>query len=431
MFKAWFAIPFWQRVLAGFVLGAVLGVFAADTAVAMQPLGQLFINAIQMLVVPLIFCAIVSAITSLQAHQNIGRLAVKTIGLFLFTALIASVIGLSVGTVIDLAPTTALNASEVVEREIPPISQVLLDFIPRNPFAAMVEGRVLQIIVFAALVGVAINQLADKARPARDFFESGAQIMFQITRMVLELTPIGVFGLMAWVVGSYGVETLLPLGKFIAAIYLACLIHIVFTYGLLVRYGAKMSPWAFLKAVFPTQIVAFSTSSSYGTLPSTFRTTTERLGVSKDYASFSLPLGATINMDGCGGIYPAIAAIFIAHLYGIPLGVAEYGIIMVTATIASVGTAGVPGSAMVMLTVTLTAVGLPLEGIAFIAGVDRILDMMRTTTNITGDMVVSSVIARSEGLMQNQEGPDNTSANPSSTDSELAAVKLNESQASS
>lgn len=400
MLKAWFAIPFWQRVLGGFVLGALLGVFAADTAVAMQPLGQLFINAIQMLVVPLIFCAIVSAITSLQAQQSVGRLAGKTIGLFLLTALIASLIGLAVGTLMDLAPATELTATAVTERDIPPVSQVLLNIIPRNPFAAMVEGNVLQILLFAAVVGIAINQLGAKAEPAKAFFQSGADIMFQITRMVLELTPIGVFGLMAWVVGSYGLETLLPLGKFIAAIYIACMIHIIFTYGLLVRYGAKMSPWRFLKSIFPTQLIAYTTSSSYGTLPSTYRTTTERLGVNKDYASFSLPLGATINMDGCGGIYPAIAAIFIAHLYGIPLGLTEYLIITGTATIAALGTAGVPGSAMVMLTVTLTAVGLPLEGIAFIAAVDRIIDMMRTATNVTGDMVVTSVIARSEGLVQ-------------------------------
>ena len=400
MLGAWFAIPFWQRVLGGFVLGALLGVVASDFAIAMQPFGQLFINAIQMLVVPLIFCAIVSSITSLQAHSNMRRLAVKTIGLFIFTAWIASLIGLSIGTLIDMSPATQLSMANVVERDIPPVSHVLLNFIPTNPFAAMVEGKVLQILVFAALVGIAINKLREKAEPARQFFQAGTEIMFQLTRMVLELTPIGVFGLMAWMVGSHGLETLLPLGKFISAIYVACVLHIVITYGALIRFGAKMSPWAFLKAVFPTQVIAYSTSSSYGTLPSTFRTTTERLGVSKDYASFSLPLGATINMDGCGGIYPAIAAIFIAHLYGIPLGVSEYAVIMVTATVAALGTAGVPGSAMVMLTVTLTAVGLPLEGIAFIAAVDRIIDMMRTATNITGDMVVTTVVARSESLIE-------------------------------
>lgn len=403
MLKAWFAIPFWQRVLGGFVLGALLGVVAADIAVAMQPFGELFIRLIQMLVVPLVFCAIVSAITSLKEHQNIKGLVIKTLALFLLTAVIASLIGLGVGSVMDLMPATELTAAEVAEREIPPVTQVFLNMIPSNPFAAMVEGQILQVIVFAALVGVAINAIGDKGRPAQDIFKSGSEVMFQITRMVLELTPIGVFGLMAWVVGSYGIETLLPLGKFILAIYIACVLHMVVVYGLLVRYGAKMNPWQFAKAIFPTQIVAYTTSSSYGTLPSTYRTATERLGVDKDYASFSLPLGATMNMDGCGGIYPAIAAIFIAHLYGIPLGFTEYVLITMTATIASIGTAGVPGSAMVMLTVTLSAVGLPLEGIAFIAAVDRIIDMMRTTTNITGDMVISSVVARSEGLLNAPE----------------------------
>lgn len=410
MFSWWFAIPFWQRVLGAFVIGAALGWASPSWGVAMQPFGQLFIQAIQMLVVPLILSAIISAITSLAGHQNVARLAAKTIGLFVFTAFIASLIGLTVGSVVDLSPATELTAGELVERDIPPFSQVLLDLIPHNPFAAMVQGNVLQLIVFAALVGIAINTIGDKGAPVRRFFQSAADVMFQITRLVLELTPLGVFGLMAWVVGSYGLETLLPLGKFIAAIYVACAVHIVLTYGALVRFGAKMSPWQFLRAIFPTQVIAYSTSSSYGTLPSTLQTATQRLGVKRDYASFSLPLGATINMDGCGGIYPAIAAIFIAQLYGIPLGAAEYGIIMMTATIAAIGTAGVPGSAMVMLSVTLTAVGLPLEGIAFIAAVDRIIDMVRTATNVTGDLVITRVVAQAEGLLEEADSQSPTEA---------------------
>ncbi|TRW49382.1 dicarboxylate/amino acid:cation symporter [Aliidiomarina halalkaliphila] len=399
MLQAWFRIPFWQRVLGAFILGGLLGVVAADVAIAMQPLGQLFIRAIQMLVAPLILFAIVSSITSMQSHQRLGRLASKTVGLFLLTAFIASAIGLTVATLLDLAPVVELTAGEVRDRDIPPVSQVLLSVIPTNPFAALVEGNVLQIITFSVVLALALNALQEKAAPVRDFFQSGAEVMYQITRYVLELTPIGVFGLMAWVVGTHGLDMLLPLAKFVGAIYLACIIHIVFVYGSLVRFGAKVSPWRFFRAILPTQIIAYSTSSSFGTLPSTLKTTTEKLGVKKEYASFSLPLGATINMDGCGGIYPAIAAIFIAHLYGIPLGFTEYAIIMVTATLASIGTAGVPGSAMVMLTVTLSAVGLPLEGIAFIAAIDRIIDMMRTATNVTGDMTVSLVVAKSEDMV--------------------------------
>jgi len=205
----------------------------------------------------------------------------------------------------------------------------------------------------------------------------------------------------------------LPLAKFILAVFVACLVHMILVYGGLIKFVAGKSPMAFFRAVFPTQLIAFSTSSSYGTLPSTLKTTTEKLGVKKEYASFSLPLGATINMDGCGGIYPAIVAIFVAHLYGIELSAMQYLIIAGTATIASVGTAGVPGSAVVMLSVTLSAVGLPLEGIAFVAAIDRIVDMMRTTTNVTGDMAVSVAVASTEeGLLQDaateNQGAPNT-----------------------
>ncbi|MCC5853292.1 MAG: dicarboxylate/amino acid:cation symporter, partial [Alkalimonas sp.] len=340
--------------------------------------------------------------TSLGDTLKMKRLAVKTVGLFLITAMIASLIGLTVGSLMDFSTITELTTTEVRERDIPPVATVLTNLIPTNPVAALASGNVLQIIVFAVLVGIAINVVGEKAEPMKKVMEAGAEIMYQITRMVLQLTPIGVLGLMAWVVGSFGLETLLPLGKFILAIYLACFIHILFTYGGMVRLFGGMSPLAFFKAILPAQLVAFSSASSFGTLPVTHKVVTEDLKVSKNYASFVLPLGATINMDGCGGIYPAIAAIFIAHLYGIPLDATSYLLIAITATLASLGTAGVPGSAMVMLTVTLSVVGLPLEGIAFIAAVDRIIDMMRTATNVTGDTMVARVVAHSEGLIEQE-----------------------------
>lgn len=400
--QAWLAIPFWQRVLGAFVLGAALGLLWPTGGVAVQPLGQLFIRAIQLLVAPLILFAIVSSLLSLHGQTRLGVLAGKTILLFLFTALLASAIGLGVGSLLDLSPTLEPTAVSVTERDIPPVAEVLLNLIPTNPFAALVEGNVLQIIVLAVLLGLALNQLGDQVPVVREFFQQGAKVMYQLTRMVLELTPIGVFGLMAWALGEHGTAVLLPLAGFIGAIYLACLLHMVLVYGGLLKFGARISPVQFFRTIFPTQLIAYSTSSSFGTLPATLKTTTERLGVSERYASFSLPLGATINMDGCGGIYPAIAAIFIAQLYGIPLGVTEYALIMVTATLASIGTAGVPGSAVVMLTVTLSVVGLPLEGIAFIAAVDRLIDMMRTATNVTGDMTVTTVLARREGLLDEE-----------------------------
>lgn len=388
-------IPFWQKVLAGFILGALVGVLLGETATVLKPLGDLFISAIKMLVAPLVFCAIVVSITSLGSQTNLKRLSLKTLGMFMLTGTVASLIGLAVGSLIDMGGTMQLATTEVRERNIPGFAQVLLDMIPVNPFASLADGKVLQIIVFAALVGIAINKVGEKAEPLKRTIEAGAEVMFQLTRMVLKLTPIGVFGLMAWVVGEYGLSTLLPLGKFIAAIYIAALIHMIFVYGGLVKFAAGLNPVQFFRKAMPAQLVAFSTSSSFGTLPASTRAV-ETMGVSKRYSAFVMPLGATMNMDGCGGIYPAIAAIFIAQIYGIPLDTLDYVMIAVTATVASVGTAGVPGSAMVMLTVTLGVIGLPLEGIAFIAAIDRIIDMIRTATNVTGDMMTAVVIGKSE-----------------------------------
>lgn len=388
-------IPFWQKVLLGFILGALVGVALGESATVLKPLGDLFIGAIKMLVAPLVFCAIVVSITSLGSQTNLKRLSLKTLAMFMFTGTIASLIGLAIGSMIDMGGTLQLTTTEVRERNIPGFAQVILDMIPVNPFAALAEGKVLQIIVFAALVGIAINKVGEKADPLKRTIEAGAEVMFQLTRMVLKLTPIGVFGLMAWVVGAYGLSTLLPLGKFIGAIYLAAFIHIIFVYGGLIKFAAGLSPLQFFRKAMPAQLVAFSTSSSFGTLPASTRAV-ESMGVSKRYSAFVMPLGATMNMDGCGGIYPAIAAIFIAQIYGIPLDAFDYVMIAVTATVASVGTAGVPGSAMVMLTVTLGVIGLPLEGIAFIAAIDRIIDMMRTATNVTGDMMTAVVIGKSE-----------------------------------
>ena len=389
-------IPFWQKVLAGFFLGAMIGVIFGESATVLKPLGDLFIGAIKMLVAPLVFCAIVVSITALGSQVSLKRLSFKTLAMFMFTGTLASLIGLTVGSLIDMGGSMDLVATEVRERHVPGFAQVLLDMIPVNPFASLAEGKVLQIIVFAALIGIAINKVGEKAEPLKRTFEAGAEVMFQLTRMVLQLTPIGVFGLMAWVVGEYGLSTLLPLGKFIAAIYIAALIHIIVVYGGLIKFVAKVSPLQFFRKAMPAQIVAFTTASSFGTLPASTRCT-ESMGVSKRYGSFVLPLGATMNMDGCGGIYPAIAAIFIAQIYGISLDMTDYMLIAVTATVASVGTAGVPGSAMVMLSVTLGVVGLPLEGIAFIAAIDRIIDMIRTSTNVTGDMMTAVVIGKSEG----------------------------------
>ena len=395
-------IPFWQKVLVGFFLGSLIGVIFGEQATALKPLGDLFISAIKMLVAPLVFCAIVTSITSYESHGNLKRLALKTLTMFMFTGTIASLIGLGIGSLIDMGGSMQLATSAVRERNIPGFGQVLLDMIPTNPFESLAEGKVLQIIVFAALIGIAINKIGEKALPLKKVIDSGAEVMFTLTSMVLKLTPIGVFGLMAWVVGKYGLSTMMPLGKFIIAIYIAAFIHIIFVYGGLVTFVAKLNPIQFFRKALPAQLVAFTTASSFGTLPASTKSV-QAMGVTKGYRSFVLPLGATMNMDGCGGIYPAIAAIFIAQIYGIDFTTQDYVMIAITATVASIGTAGVPGSAMVMLTVTLGVVGLPLEGIAFIAAIDRVIDMIRTATNVTGDMMTAVVVGKSEGELNEEQ----------------------------
>ncbi|WP_415873107.1 dicarboxylate/amino acid:cation symporter [Anoxybacillus flavithermus] len=236
----------------------------------------------------------------------------------------------------------------------------------------------------------------DKVEHVIKFFNGFSKIMFRLTKMVLKLTPYGVFGLIANVSAKYGLDTLLPLGSFIVTVYIACLVHLLFTYGGLVFLIGKINPFIFFKRVYPAMVVAFTSRSSYGTLPVTLEVIIQRLKVPEKIAHFVAPLGATINMDGCGGLYPAIVAVFVSSIYGIDLSITQYILIIAISTIATIGTAGVPGTASVMTTVVLSSVGLPVEGLALVIGVDAIVDMARTTVNVTGDTVVSLLVAKSE-----------------------------------
>ena len=391
--------PFWLKTMLGFILGALVGITLPKLAQELIPIGDAFINAISLIVVPIVFLSIVSVITQMEDSSNLKRAAVKTILMFMFTAVIASILGLVVANFFNFSFNEPVAQVEQTFKKLPSFLNLFTEVVPKNPITALESGKILQVFFLAILIGFAMRKIGDKAKPVTNIFASSKEIVFKATNMILAFTPIGVFALMANMFATFGFAALLPLIKFVMAIYLTCLIHIFFVYLPLVKFLGNMSPIKFLKIVFPAQIFAYSSSSSYGTLPISTKCTVDGLKVSKNYASFSLPLGATMNMDGCGGIYPAIAAIFIAAFYQIPLDMFDYFIIVIIATIASIGTAGVPGTALVMLSVTLTAVGLPLEGIGIIAAIDRIIDMMRTATNITGDMAVSRVIANQENLL--------------------------------
>jgi Na+/H+-dicarboxylate symporter len=274
-------------------------------------------------------------------------------------------------------------------------ADTLVSLIPRNPIAAMANGHILQIIIFAILLGIALNLTGSKAKPVIVFFDGLAEGMYKLTGMVMALAPYGVFCLMSYVASQYGLAVLLPLGKVVLGVYLGCVIHaVVILGGALVVFG-RFNPIRFFKGIVDAIAVAYSTASSSGTLPVSIRCVRKNLGVSDSISSFVLPMGATINMDGTA-IYQGVCAIFIAQAYGIELTLGHYATLILTSTFASIGSAGVPGAGLIMLTLVLNSVGLPLEGIAIIAGIDRILDMARTTVNVVGDCAVTVLVAQGE-----------------------------------
>ncbi|MFP2924177.1 dicarboxylate/amino acid:cation symporter [Pyxidicoccus sp. 3LG] len=399
--SVWFRIPFWQRVLGGFVLGALVGWLVGEPAGPwFQPLGTLYVNLIKMIATPLVFFAVINAVAALHGQKSVAALGGKTFLWFAITAALA--VGVGLGTAALMQPGVGVGqlqlATDYKPREVPGPVQVLLDVVPTNPFAALAGGKILQVIFFGGLLGFALVKLGERTARLRELVREASDAMIQVTRFVLELTPLGTFGLIAALVGTYGFERLLPLGRLVLALYLACALHIVFVYGgLLLAHG--LNPLRFFRGAAPGMQVAFVSSSSFASLPVSLRSVTHNLGVNKDYASFAVPLGATIKMDGCGAIYPAIASLFVAQYFGLELSASQYFIILLASVLGSFGTAGVPGTAVVMATVVLSSAGLPLEGLGYLLAIDRVLDMMRTLTNVTGQMLVPVLVAREEGLL--------------------------------
>lgn len=394
---AWRSMALWKKILIGMVLGGIVGVAMGPDAEVLKPIGTLFINAIKMLIVPLVFCSLVVGVTSMQDTRKMGRIGLKSVVLYLGTTAVAISIGLGLATVLtpgaglDMAVTEAAPAA----KEAPTLVQTLLNMIPKNPISALAAGNILQIIVFALGLGVALTLCGEKAEPAIKVFESLAEAMYKLTELVMKLAPYGVFGLMAWVAGKYGMDILLPLIKVIAVAYIGSIIHVLVFYSGMVSVLGRLNPVRYLKGLVNPAAVAFTTTSSSGTLPATIKAAREEMGVSKGISSFVLPLGATINMDGTA-LYQGVCALFIAQAFGIDLAFSDYLLIIMTSTLASIGTAGVPGAGLIMLSLVLTTVGLPIEGLAIVAGIDRILDMARTSVNVCGDLMVSVLVGKSE-----------------------------------
>lgn len=394
--KLWFNLPLWQKIVIGMILGITVGIIFGEDAVILKPIGSLFVNTIKMLIVPLVFCSIIVGITSMQDTNKMGRIGFKAVLFYLLSTAVAITIGLLLGNLLQPGAGLELVAQQAeTAKASPSLADTLVALVPTNPIGALAQGHILQIIVFAVALGVSLTLIGEKGKPAVAVFESLAEAMYKLTDLVMKLAPYGVFALMAWVAGKYGLTLLLPLMKVIGAVYLGSILHVLGVYSALILFIAKLSPVQYFRGIVDAQVVAFTTTSSAGTLPVSMKCAREKLGVSKGVSSFVLPLGTTINMDGTA-LYQGVTTLFVAQAFGIDLGMPEYITIILTATLASIGTAGVPGAGLIMLTLVLTTVGLPVEGVALIAGIDRILDMARTTVNISGDIAASVIIAKSE-----------------------------------
>lgn len=387
------------KIFIALICGIIVGIFLqgspAIANVYIKPFGTLFLNLIKLIVVPLVFASLVVGTTGLGDIKKIGRIGGKTLIYYLLTTAFAVILGLILANVLNVGGGYTIPVDASVEaKEIPKISDTLLGIIPTNPVKALADGNMLQIIVFAIMLGGSIMAIGEKGKSLERGINSLAEAMYKMTAAIMEFAPYGVFALITPVVAENGPSVLLPLLKVIVVVYLGCILHMVIVYSGMLKFLANFSPIKFFKLVSPAQIFAFTTASSSATLPINMKCA-ESMGVPNHITSFVLPLGATVNMDGTA-LYQGVCAFFIAQVYGLDLTIAQQITIVLTATLASIGTAGVPGAGLIMLTMVLQSVGLPLEGLALIAGIDRVLDMARTCVNITGDTVCAVVVAATE-----------------------------------
>lgn len=390
------------KILISLVLSVVVGLMAGVEGLPfikwwIAPIGTIFINLIKMVIVPIVFTSLVVGMTSLGDLKKLGRIGIKTIFIYLLTTAIAIMIGFAVAGIIHPGIGLEMTAGDAVKvKEAPSIMQVFVAMVPTNPVASMAKADILPIIIFALFVGVGILQVGGKkSQLLIDWFDAAAEVSYKIINMVMQFAPIGVFCLLLPVVAENGPKVLLPLLSVIVCMAFGSVIHAVAVYSSMARIWGNTSPIKFFRGMSEAILIAFTTCSSAATLPINMKNCQEKLGCSRDITSFVLPLGATINMDGTA-IYMGVCSLFIANVYGIDLTMAQMGMIVLTGTLASIGTAGVPGAGLIMLSMVLLSVGLPMEGLALVAGIDRILDMFRTTVNITGDAAVACVINETE-----------------------------------
>ncbi len=396
-------------MIAGIFVGAGLNVFLAvlsESAVFLlnkyiveglfELVGQVFIASLKLLVVPLVLVSLICGSSSMGDSARMGPIAVKTLLLYLGTTAVAISMALFIAVLVSPGEAVSLDTNVTFEaKSPPPLIQVLIDIFPSNPFAAMAEGRMLQVIVFALLVGYSISHAGEAGVRIASFFRDMEEVVMRMVSVMMTLAPYGVFALLAKLFATMGIGTILDLAAYFFTVLGVLILHGALTYGLMVKAFTGLSPIPMFQKMRRVWAFAFSTASSGATLPITLRTVEKGLGIRNSVAGFTVPLGATINMDGTA-IMQGVATVFIAQAYGIDLTFTTFVTVILTATLASIGTAAVPGVGLITLALVLEQAGLPLEGIALIIGVDRLLDMVRTAVNVTGDAAVSLVVGRSE-----------------------------------
>ncbi|MGI2158054.1 dicarboxylate/amino acid:cation symporter [Shewanella baltica] len=403
-----------SKILIGMGTGIALGLLLRNafpesdivkdyiTEGFLHVIGTIFISSLKMLVVPLVFISLVCGTCSLSEPSKLGRLGGKTLAFYLFTTAIALVVAIVSAVLIH--PGNASLATEKMEyiaKEAPSLSSVIINIVPTNPMQALSEGNMLQIIIFAVIFGFAIAHIGERGKRVAALFEDLNEVIMRVVTLIMQLAPYGVFALMAKLALTLGLETFGSVVKYFFVVLGVLLVHAFVVYPTLLKLFSGLNPLIFIRKMRDVQLFAFSTASSNATLPITIEASEHRLGVDNKIAAFTLPLGATINMDGTA-IMQGVATVFIAQVFGIELSLTDYAAVVVTATLASIGTAGVPGVGLIMLAMVLNQVGLPVEGIALIIGVDRLLDMVRTAVNVTGDCVATVIIAKSEGEFNEQ-----------------------------
>jgi DAACS family dicarboxylate/amino acid:cation (Na+ or H+) symporter len=394
----------WKKMAIGIVLGILTGLVLGPKAQYLKPIGGIFLGLLNMLVVLLVFSSMTVGVTAINDLKKLGRVGLKTMGMYLATTMIAIVIGILFAKLINPGRGIHLTHDDmkVTIDNTPEILNLILSIIPENPINALAHGKILQVIFFSVFLGLAINMAGEKGKKLAGVLESLSEVMFGMTAMVMKLAPYGIFAIMAWVAGTFGLGIFYPLLKLLVAHYLACMLHMVLVFGGILFFMARLKPSLFFKGMGDAIALAASTTSSSASLPATIHCTQENLGVSKNISSFVLPLGSTVNMNGTA-IFYAIAAIFISQAYGIELGWENLIVIVVSATLSAIGCAGIPGGALVTLSIVLGSVGLPIEGIAIVAGIDRLRDIIGTVVNVLGDAVVAVYVAKTEGELDEKQ----------------------------